>query len=156
MGDSNFRTIAMYAPMYAPQSASQSGLAEKHEGVDCFPPFEYEEIEIGDVADWLDTILATYPAHDIVMKIDSEPREYYIDGVSVYQLLQRLHCAGKLMRLTMIMLRWNQKRPTQSIHVITRQLAEWGFKIFLFNPCDPHAGLLYAVRGNNALACQVQ
>lgn len=144
IGDSKFKSIAVHPP----ERTSRPGLLAPSSDYGVGPRFEYEEIEIEDVANILNSIVADYPGRDVVVKIDFESSGYHIDGISEYHLINRLQTAGGLDLIDTILLKWHKSKPELQPPLIARQLGDYGFNVFLFAPCHPHEGLLYAVRGS--------
>jgi hypothetical protein len=146
IGDSKFSTIAMYLPVGTNQFEPVSPRKSKR-GVQ---KFDFEEIEIEDVSNVIEMIVARFPDHDVVLKIDFEHSEYHIDGVSENHLINRLHDTGKLYLIETIMLEWHKPKADHVPPRIASQLSDYGFKTILLTPHDIHEGMLYAMRGNSS------
>jgi FkbM family methyltransferase len=150
VGTTKFDTIAAKVPNVLSQPSSPDFRSDHQMEL----AFEYEEIEVEDVAERMGAIAAAHPGRDVVLKIDLEFSEYYIDGVSEQLIIDRLHSTGKLKLVRAVMLKWHKRRLGDYPHDITRQLHDCGFVVFLFAPFDPHTGMLYAVRNNSAYCPQ--
>lgn len=146
VGDSKIRTIAMYPPKTG-RSYRSSRQMDNGKG----PRFEYEEVHIEDAAEILDSIVSQYPERDVVVRIDLERSEYFIDGLSEHQVIDRLLSAGKLRLVETIMLKWDHEKSRRNPSV-ARQLSDCGFKVFSFSAHDAHQRVLYAVRSRPSQA----
>lgn len=144
IGDAEIKTIAHHFSKMEQHPAHSVPNADYGMG----PEFHYEEIEIKDAADMLDSIVADYPGRDIVLKIDLKHPKYHVDGLEEDHLINRLYSAGKLDLIGTIMLEWHKPKPEYNPPAIARQLSDYGFQVFLFSPYDAYEGMLYAVRGN--------
>ncbi len=93
-----------------------------------------ERIELLSADEVLKSILADYPEHAVVAKIDCEGSEYEI-----------LHCLREkhlLQKISIIMLEWHQRGPGE----LQAMLHDSGFSTY--SPCllDSAAGMLYAIK----------
>lgn len=142
ISDSQFKTVAIYfmanLPTYFVPNADY-GMG---------PKFDYEEIEIKDIAEVLDSTVINYPGREVVLKIDLQHPKYHVDGLGEYHLINRLYSSGKLDSIQTIMLEWHKPKPEHNPPAIARQLSNYGFEVFLFSPYDSYEGMLYAVRDN--------
>jgi hypothetical protein len=110
------------------------------------PRFEYEEVEINDIAMVIDAIIDEYPGRNVVIKIDFGSSVYFIDGVSEFIVINRLYETGKLDLIDTIMLKWYKSKPEYNPSAIARQLSDSGFSVFRLTPNHPTEGIIYAVR----------
>ena len=143
IGEANYESIAGYLPK--PRARSHL-LAPHHRDYDVSLKFEYEEIEIKDVAQMVDFVVAEYPEREVVLKIDLERSEYYIDGVTDQRIINRLYETGKLAFIDTIMLRLHRRSAGNQPTIIIEQLRDFGFNVFPFKPFDHQGGMIYAVR----------
>jgi hypothetical protein len=150
IGDSKFKSIAWYPP----NMDVHPNRCSPHSDYGMRPKFEYEEIDIEDVADVLGSIVTDYPGRDVVVKIDFNNSECYFDGISEYLVINRLCATGKLELIDIVLVELHKPKPEYDPSVITRQLAEYGFRAFLFAPSDHQRGMLYAVRTTDGKTSQ--
>jgi hypothetical protein len=146
ISDSKFKSIAMSPPEVTTQHSLFTSRIDYGMG----PKFDYEEINIEDAAEILDSIIIDYPGFDIVVNINLEHPEYHIDGVSEYHLIRRLYNAEMLKLIDTIILRWRKSNSKHSPSDISRQLSESGFSVLILSPYHPGEGILYAVRRTSA------
>jgi FkbM family methyltransferase len=144
IGAATYQTIAGYLPRAANHQMSPT-TNQNNYGMG--PKFEYEETEIKDIACIIDNIAMEYPGWDLALKIDLERTEYYIDGITEYLIVQRLHVTGKIDGLSTIMIKWQRRKLAGPI-VIVNQLQEAGFRVLLLEPNNKHEGMLYAIRSD--------
>jgi FkbM family methyltransferase len=108
--------------------------------------FDYEQIELRDADDILESIVADYPNHDVVAKINCAGAEYGI--------ITRLFMTGKLNLIDTVILKWHRQKPADAPSIIAGQLCDSGFRVFLFTPFNTVGGRLYAVRANSKNSIQ--
>jgi FkbM family methyltransferase len=142
ISDSKFKSIVIYPPT----KVSSTDIPLIDPGPYMGPKFEYEEIEIEDVVNILDYLIKEYPERIIVLKIDLTYDKYYIDGVSEYHIIYKLHSTGRLNQIDSIMLKWHKSKTGQSPQKLCLQLSEYGFQTLLFSPDNTYQGMLYAFR----------
>lgn len=142
VSDAKFQTIAIFLPTTTDPSVGVTTGEEYGMG----PKFEYEEIEIEDAAEALNSVITQYPKHDVIVKIDLERSDYHIDGVTEHHIISQLQAVGLLNMITVIMIEWHKPKPQQSPPAIAYYLSDYGFEVFLFTPHHPHEGMLYAIR----------
>jgi FkbM family methyltransferase len=141
VGNSEFRSIAGILS----DREDQTGWFSPKIEYETSQKFNYEEIEIIDIADVLDSIVAHFPDREIVLNIDLENMEYYIDGVSEYPLIKKLHATGKLNLIHMIILKLNKGKPKFDPEQILSQLNDYGFQLFLLPNTILHKQVLFAL-----------
>jgi FkbM family methyltransferase len=91
-----------------------------------------------------DEVLAQYPRRKVVMKIDCEGAEY--------QILERLGEAGRLERVSIMMIEWHRREVGQNPNALREYLSSKGFICLLHGASTAPAGMLYATRiGETAL-----
>ncbi len=142
IGDARFKSIAMYPPKKI-GLLRQSGI-HKNRGMG--PIFEYDEVEIEDIAEILDSIASRYPEHNIVVKIDYGYSGYHIGGISEDQIIHKLLITNKLALINAILLKWYKPKPVNDPPEIARQLSNYGLNVLLFSPTHPFEGILYAFK----------
>jgi hypothetical protein len=145
IGPLSYRTIAGYLPKEGSQE--DTGTDQNRHGMG--PAFEYEEVEVKDIAETIDCMAADYPDRDLALKIDLKRSEYYIDGITECLIFNRLQATGKINMINTIMLKWH-RRKRNDLPVIVKQLQEAGFSVLLLEPNNEYKGMLYAIRTNLA------
>jgi hypothetical protein len=143
IGDVKFKSIAMYHPKKIGPVEQSKDQAYHGRG----PKFEYEEVEIQDVSEILDSIVANYPGRDVIVKIDYNDSDYYIGGISEDQLINKLRITAKLDLIDVILLKWHKPKPENDPPEIGCRLSDNGFKTILLKPSHPYEGMLYAFKG---------
>ena len=145
IGTSKYKTIAGYLP----KTDNRPSLYMHQTNYGVGPKFEFEEIDIEDIANMIDTVVANYSGWHIAIKIDLGRTEYYIDGITEYSIINKLQVAGKLNLIDTIMLKW-QRHNENDPDVIVSQLQDAGFRVLLFRSDNGHNGMLYALQTTTA------
>jgi FkbM family methyltransferase len=97
-----------------------------------------ERIELLPAGEVLTSIIADYPGHSVVAKIDCEGSEY--------EILRCLYEKRLLEKISIIMLEWHIHGPGE----LQAMLHDSGFSTYAF-PLGPATGMLYAIQqGGNA------
>lgn len=146
VAEASFRSIAMLPP----KKPNRRSFFEMYKLDDIDPIFEYEEVEAKNVVQIVDEIAELYPSHDIVLKVNCENQDYYIEGVSEFHIIGRLHQTDKLSQLNSILLEWHEQNVTNNPSMLIRLLNAFEFETFAFAPYRPCEGLLYAVRKSSS------
>lgn len=111
------------------------------------PPFEYEEIEVVDIVDMIDRVSKIHPDRALVLKIETDNADYYVNGLNENNLLRRLVIQGKLHRVHGLLMMWHIRGKSVEIPRITSHLTDAGFTVFRIAPYYARGGMLYATRG---------
>lgn len=104
-----------------------------------------EPVELQPADEVLKSILADYPEHAVVAKIDCEGSEY--------EILRCLYENQLLEKISIVMLEWHQRGPAE----LQAMLHDSGFSTYSTFPLSSEIGMLYAIKqGGTARYGQVE
>ena len=140
LGSMNLSTMAGFPP--GRPSARQPGHSSD-EGMG--PEFDYEDIEVVDVAEVVRAVRDEFPRHQLVLKVTYPRSIYWIDGVTEGQLFDRLRETDLIASVRGIMGRWSSAGDAHQ-PASAEALSRDGFEVWVSRPWNGPHEVVHAAR----------
>ena len=146
VGSLAMRTIAGFPVGAAASGKGDPQRDDRHMG----PVFEFEEIDIADVATAVREVRQAYPDHQLVLNVAYERFEYWVDGLGERQLIERLRETEQLDTIHALFGRWTGRGAPNRIAEDGEALRQMGFDVSVTPSPDVDGLMLLAIRSGPA------